>query len=358
MAKTKYSNNAQTTLASAITASAASLSVIAGGGSLFPALSTGQYFRATLVQAGNANVYEIIKVTARSSDSMTIVRAQEGTTARSWSAGDYLVLMLTAADMGDAVQNDDLQAQGGNFSYDTGTANAYSVTLNPPLTAHSVGTPIRWIAGHTNTGASTFNDGAGTAPLVLPGGGALIAGQIVAGGMYTAIFDGTNFQIPEIPTNLNSLFQSIVNAVYPVGAYALWENDTITPAATFTWQTWVEVQGVVLVGRQPSTPAFATTGLTGGEVSHTLVKTEVPPLPYQDAYHCDIGTIAQPADQTINIGALNHSIGSYQVDYDNNTVWYRNANTLSGTKGDGTGGATAHNNLQPYRVIRMWRRTA
>ena len=118
MAKTKYSNNAQTTLASAITSTATALSVIAGGGSKFPTLTSGQYFRATLVQAGNANVYEIVKVTASpSSDNFTVVRAQEGTSALSWNAGDSFVLMLTAADMGDAVQSDDLQAQQGNFSY-------------------------------------------------------------------------------------------------------------------------------------------------------------------------------------------------------------------------------------------------
>ena len=365
MAKTKYSNNAQTTLASAITAGAASLSVTAGGGAQFPTLAAGQYFRATLVQAGNANVLEIVKVTATpSADTFTVARGQEGTTAKSWNAGDYFTLMLTAGDMADAVQQDDLQAQQGNFANDTGSANAYSVTLNPPLSAPVVGMPIRWIAGHTNTDASTFNPGPGAAPLVLPGGAALVPGQIVAGGMYTSVFDGTNYQIPEIPTNLNSLFQSIVNAVYPIGAYALWENDVTTPGAAFPWQTWVEVQGVALVGRQPAVPAFATTGLQGGEINHTLVTSEIPPLPYQDAYYAEGAGYGggngnpQPGDLWMNLGGLNHAIGSGATDYDNAGAFYRNANTRSGANGDGTGAASAHNNLQPYRVVRMWRRTA
>ena len=218
----------------------------------------------------------------------------------------------------------------------------------------------------TTEGIETLNmqnvDGAGSAPLVLPGGGALVAGQIVAGGMYTAIYDGTNFQIPEIPTNLNTLYQQIINAVYPIGGYAFWENDSLNPNTVFTFQTWVEVTGYVLVGRQTSTPQFATTGQTGGEITHQLVVTEVPPLPYQDAYYSEgssssggrRGGNPQPGDLWMNLGGLNHSVGSAMTDYDNAGSYYRNANTQSGSNGVAVG----HNNLQPYRVVRMWRRTA
>lgn len=364
MTRIVWSNNAQTTLATAITSGATSLSVTAGGGAQFPNPSGGNEFIATIVKAGNANVYEIVLVTASpSADTFTIVRAQEQTAAQAWNAGDYFTLLPTAGGLGAAVQKVDLQAQAPNFANDTGSANAYSVTLNPQLSAHVVGMPIRWIAGHTNTGASTFNDGVGAAPLVLPGGAALVAGQIVAGGMYTAAFDGTNFQIPEIPTNLNSLFQSIINAVYPIGAYALWENDVVGPASQFPWQTWVEVQGVMLVGRQPSlqvngSAPFGTTGQQGGEPTHQLVVSEVPPLGYRDAYYSEDANLAQPGDLTINIGGINHGIGSQSTDYNNSTAWYRNDVTLSGAASDGKQAATAHNNLPPYRVIRMWRRTA
>ncbi len=368
MALTQYSNNAQTTLASAITASATQLSVVSGGGSLFPTLTGSEYFRATLVSQTSSTTREIVKVTGSpAADNFTIVRAQEGTTALAWNAGDYFNLLLTAGDMADAVQKDDLQAQAPNFGHDTGTANAYSVVYTPAITTHVIGAPLRWIAANTNTGPSTFNDGAGTANLVLPGGAALVAGQIVTGGMYTAIFDGTNFQIPEVPTNLNALYQQIINAVYPIGGYALWENDTTTPGGTFTWQTWIEVQGVVLVGRQPSltvngTQPFATTGQTGGEAAHQLVVTETPPLPFQDAYYSE-GNVGgkygpQTGDLWITLGGLNHSVGSSATDYDNSGAFYRNAVTLSGATSDGSSPATPHNNLQPYRVIRMWRRTA
>ena len=44
-----------------------------------------------------SNSLEIVKVTARSSDSMTVVRAQDNTTARAFAIGDRFELRPTAA---------------------------------------------------------------------------------------------------------------------------------------------------------------------------------------------------------------------------------------------------------------------
>jgi len=94
----KFSNNGSSTLAGAISAVATSISVAATEGSRFPALGVGDWFMATLVKlvAGN-EVREIIKVTARTNDALTIERAQEGTTATTFSAGDRIENRLTAA---------------------------------------------------------------------------------------------------------------------------------------------------------------------------------------------------------------------------------------------------------------------
>lgn len=90
-----FTNNAASTLASGISSGATSLSVATGAGALFPSPSGGDFFYATLVDASN-NI-EIVKCTARSVDTMTVVRAQEGTTARSYSTGDKFELRTTAA---------------------------------------------------------------------------------------------------------------------------------------------------------------------------------------------------------------------------------------------------------------------
>ena len=92
----KFTNNASTTLASGITAAATSLTVATGTGVEFPTLGAGDYCYATIISASDPNVFEIIKVTARTSDTLTIVRAQEGTTAAIWSSGAKVELRLTA----------------------------------------------------------------------------------------------------------------------------------------------------------------------------------------------------------------------------------------------------------------------
>ena len=90
-------NNAQTVLAAGISSSATSLTVNTGTGSLFPSPVSGtSFFKLTLVDAATGLITEIVHVTARSGDVMTIERAQEGTVARAWSANDIAANMMTA----------------------------------------------------------------------------------------------------------------------------------------------------------------------------------------------------------------------------------------------------------------------
>jgi hypothetical protein len=97
-----YTNNATSTLASAITNSATSLAVATGTGTRFPAPSGGDFFYATLV---SGNTVEIVKVTARATDTLTVTRAQEGTTAAAFNAGATVELRITAG-MLDQIKTD------------------------------------------------------------------------------------------------------------------------------------------------------------------------------------------------------------------------------------------------------------
>lgn len=91
------SNNASTVLASSINASATTLTVNTGAGSLFPSPVSGtSFFKLTLIDAATGQLTEIVHVTARTGDVMTIERAQEGTAARAWSANDIAANMMTA----------------------------------------------------------------------------------------------------------------------------------------------------------------------------------------------------------------------------------------------------------------------
>ena len=100
----QFSNLASTTLASGVSSSATSVSVTSA--SLFPTLGGGDYFYATL---GAGTGSEIVKVTAISGTTFTVIRGQDGTTAVSHSAGVQCALRVTAAaleDLRDATDND------------------------------------------------------------------------------------------------------------------------------------------------------------------------------------------------------------------------------------------------------------
>lgn len=90
----KLANNAISTIAASITAAATSLSVQGADAGKFPSLDAGDWHPATIIDpAGNM---EIVRVTARAGAVMTIVRAQEGTTARAFAAGARIDIRLTA----------------------------------------------------------------------------------------------------------------------------------------------------------------------------------------------------------------------------------------------------------------------
>lgn len=89
----KFVNNYQTTLASAISAVATSIDIAVGTGAALGTLGSDIYY-LTIYADVNASVKEIVKVTARSTDTLTVVRAQDGTTAQAWSAGAWMEARL------------------------------------------------------------------------------------------------------------------------------------------------------------------------------------------------------------------------------------------------------------------------
>ena len=143
----KFTNNASATLAASITSTQTSVSVTSGQGALFPTLSAGDYFYVTF--SDSANNLEIAKCTARSSDTLTVVRGQDGTTGRAFSAGDKCELRFTAAaieDLGTGVNTTDLQAgttlNGVAIATTTGTQTLTNKTLtNPTVTTGSFSSP-------------------------------------------------------------------------------------------------------------------------------------------------------------------------------------------------------------------------
>ena len=152
----KFTNNASATLAASISSSSTSITVTTGQGSLFPALATGDYFYAALVDSSN-NI-EYVKVTARTGDTMTAVRAQEGTPARAYLASDKFVLRVTAAALTD-IQASTLQA-----AYPVGSIYMNAASSANPATIFGFGlwSPIaagRVLLGVGSNDGQTFSNG-------------------------------------------------------------------------------------------------------------------------------------------------------------------------------------------------------
>jgi hypothetical protein len=148
-----FTNNASTTLASSISSSATSLTVASGAGALFPNPTSPDYFLVTL-QGVSGTPIEIVKCTARSTDVLTIVRAQEGTTASAFTGGDKVELRVTAAQMTGAsksglangVITENSTTVTVNYTQSTGN-NALSVgpvTVASGIT-YTIGSGSRWV---------------------------------------------------------------------------------------------------------------------------------------------------------------------------------------------------------------------
>jgi len=94
MANFVFANNIKTTVASAFSNVATSLTLASSTG--LPALSAGQVLPITLNDAATGLVYEICYATAITGATLTVTRAQEGTAAQNWSVGDRAYCAPTA----------------------------------------------------------------------------------------------------------------------------------------------------------------------------------------------------------------------------------------------------------------------
>lgn len=111
----KLANNAVSTLAASITDAATDISVQAADAGKFPMFAAGDWHPATLVDAsGNM---EIVRVTARAANVLTVTRAQEGTTAKAFVAGSRIDIRLTAGAFAAKANDADLAtvAKSGDY---------------------------------------------------------------------------------------------------------------------------------------------------------------------------------------------------------------------------------------------------
>lgn len=140
------------------------------------------------------------------------------------------------------------------------------------------------------------------------------------------------------PQGINSV---IVDMIYPIGSIYLSVSE-VDPAILFggVWESFST--GRTLVGVDTSQTEFNTVQKTGGEKTHTLNSNEIP----SHSHTIYANTDYREAGETEYWGLDLYQGYAYGAEKD--------ANNGTGTRN--TGGNQAHNNLQPYITVYMWKR--
>lgn len=126
----------------------------------------------------------------------------------------------------------------------------------------------------------------------------------------------------------------VVDWIYPVGSIYISVNST-SPANLFGG-TWTQLKDRFLLGAGST----YTNGSTGGEASHTLTVNEMP-------------SHSHPQYVTVSSGGSLSANCDYDS-YSSGTARKSSQNVSTGN----TGGGNSHNNMPPYLVVYMWKRTS
>jgi hypothetical protein len=200
-----WSNNASTTISGSITAVSTTVALAAGTGAKFPNPTGGNYYVATFYDQATKTVNEIVRVTAMAGDVATIVRAQEGTVARAWNAGDIFANLVTAGTLNAFVQAGTGPANTSIVYVGTDTSATPGLIIcatNPVPASLAIGMLFNIKVNNTNPGAVNLQlNGGASVPAMRTDGSAMIAGNIIAGEEYMFVYQGSHFTstIPPIP---------------------------------------------------------------------------------------------------------------------------------------------------------------
>jgi hypothetical protein len=107
-------------------------------------------------------------------------------------SGDY-----TAAQVTNAADQASIQNESYSYGADSGSTNAYAITLSPAPGSYTAGQNFIVKAASTNTGSATLNVNSLGAKTIkkLDGATNLASGDIVSGQIFVVEYDGTNFQL-------------------------------------------------------------------------------------------------------------------------------------------------------------------
>ncbi len=175
---------------------------------------------------------------------------------------------------------------------------------------------------------------------------------------------------------------NLLESIYPVGSVYINATNSTNPATLLgfgTWQAWGI--GRAIVGIDTSQTEFDTAGKTGGEKKHTLTAGEMP----RHRHRADPGQAntssagnhnhATNLHNTLGVWSSGGLFSNESNGFGHGSQYGANGriggNVWSGHNGnhnhtvnlpafdtDQRGSSQSHNNLQPYQVGYVWRRTA
>lgn len=134
--------------------------------------------------------------------------------------------------------------------------------------------------------------------------------------------------VSSLQTQMNNYWKTI----YPIGSVYVSVNSSFDPNTAFGG-TWTRIQDRFLLASGSS----YTNGNIGGEATHTLTINEMPSHNHNPLRLAYGGATASPEG----------------LSYSSTSVGDKNFNWLSSQ-----GGNQAHNNMPPYLVVMVWKRTA
>ena len=136
---------------------------------------------------------------------------------------------------------------------------------------------------------------------------------------------------------------------FPVGGIYISIAST-NPSSIWAGTTWEQfAAGRTLVGLDTSDADFNTVGQTDGEKEHTLTTDEIPAHGHGMA-HTHSYTGPNTTSWKTGTNGKSHTWCS--------STGSKTSGGASKTTTDNAGGGSAHNNLQPYIVVYMWKRVS
>ena len=215
-----FRNNATATIAASITNTDTTIVLAAGLGNSFPLPTGSNYFYGTLFD--NVGNYEIVKVTARVTDTLIVVRAQDSTNPLPFNSGAGFAMRPVAAIFNNFVQLDDSKTLTGSLTF-SGATNfvgvATAVTKAPGTNSTELATTAFVVNAISSAvlasgTRATFNQT--TAPTgwtkdtsINNAAFRLVSGSVGSGGSidFTTLFGSSSSAIPagSVSTSISSI---------------------------------------------------------------------------------------------------------------------------------------------------------